>query len=77
MRSESRIVLDRSWKTADTPWGAVRVKIGTRGDHTVASPEFEDCRAVAAAAGVTVKQVYDAAQAAAVRGTLNDAAPTG
>ncbi len=69
IRTERRICLDREWKDAATPWGKVRVKLGAfHGEQTVASPEFEDCRAVANAAGVPVLKVYHAALAAAVKG---------
>jgi len=66
IREERRIVLDREWKEVSTPWGGVKVKIGRRGGalHT-AAPEYEACRAVAAAAGVPVRRVYEAALAAA------------
>ncbi|NUM54942.1 MAG: nickel pincer cofactor biosynthesis protein LarC [Candidatus Hydrogenedentes bacterium] len=66
MREERRICLEREWKTVETQWGAVRVKIGRYGEErTVASPEFEDCRRVAESAGVPVMQVYRAALGAA------------
>jgi len=74
MRQDRRICLERQWKRAATPWGAVRVKVGTyEGRVTSASPEFEDCRRVAEQAAVPVIRVYDAARAAAVRGELTDA----
>ena len=72
MRQERRICLEREWKNADTPWGVVRVKIGRSGaEQTVASPEFEDCKALAKSAGVPVLRVYHAALAAAARGELH------
>ena len=65
MRQEQRICLDRTWTSVETPWGPVRVKIGRFGaERTVASPEFEDCKTVAEAAGVPVLHVYRAALAA-------------
>ncbi|MDZ4858847.1 MAG: nickel pincer cofactor biosynthesis protein LarC [Candidatus Hydrogenedentes bacterium] len=71
MREEKRICLEREWKTAQTPWGNVRIKLGRFGaEQTVSSPEFEDCRKVAESAGVPVLQVYHAALAAAVHGKL-------
>jgi hypothetical protein len=74
MRREDRICLERSWKTAHTPWGDVRVKIGTmNGAVTVSSPEFEDCARVAREAGVSALAVYDAAKAAATKGELDNA----
>ena len=74
MRREERIVLERAWQQTDTPWGAVRVKIGTfNEDQTSVAPEFEDCRAVAEAAGVPVRRVYEAALAAALKGEMHHA----
>jgi pyridinium-3,5-bisthiocarboxylic acid mononucleotide nickel chelatase len=74
MRTDRRICLERSWRTATTPWGAVRVKIGQlNGKPTIHSPEFEDCRARAQEANVAVRAVYEAALAAAVKGELSDA----
>lgn len=74
MRRERRICLPREWKVASTPWGEVRVKIGRfRGEQTVASPEFEDCRRIAEQAQATTLEVFNAALAAAVRGELRDA----
>jgi hypothetical protein len=60
-----RVALERDWVEVETPWGRVRVKRGLR--HGVvlnAHPEFEDCRKVAEAAGVPLKQVMAAAMAA-------------
>jgi uncharacterized protein (TIGR00299 family) protein len=64
-----RQALERDWVEVETPWGRVRVKRGLRGGEVLnAHPEFEDCRRVAEAAGVPVKQVMAAAMAALVRG---------
>ena len=64
-RTEQRFVLDRDWKTADTPWGPVRLKRGLLGGQVnTLAPEFDDCQAVAAKAGVPVRRVYEAALAA-------------
>lgn len=69
MRREERICLEREWKNVKTPWGDVRVKLGKRnGTLTNAAPEFEDCATLAESSRVTVRQVYDAAHAAATRG---------
>ncbi len=69
MRQERRAVLERSWETVSTPWGAVRVKIGHYdGARNSAAPEYEDCKQVAGVAGVAVRNVYDAALAALARG---------
>lgn len=60
-----RLALERDWVEVDTPWGRVRVKRGLRGGEVLnAHPEFEDCRRVAEAAGVPLKQVLAAALAA-------------
>ena len=57
-----RTILERSFESVDTPYGAVRIKLGRRhGSIVTASPEIEDCRKCAAEGGVPVKNVYDAA----------------
>ena len=49
----------------DTPIGQVQVKIGRlNGEIVQAAPEYESCREVAMKKGVTLKQVYAAAQKA-------------
>lgn len=74
IREEKRIVLDREWKSVHTLWGEVRIKIGSHeGVHRSAAPEFEDCRTAAEAAKVPVRQVYEAALAAALKGEFTDA----
>ncbi|MCC6335231.1 MAG: nickel pincer cofactor biosynthesis protein LarC [Myxococcales bacterium] len=61
----SRTELARRHETVETPWGPVRVKLGLRGETVLnATPEFEDCRALAEKAGVPLKQVQQAALAA-------------
>ncbi len=65
IRRERRICLERSHTTVATPFGNIRVKIGTRaGEGLNAAPEFEDCRSAAQKHGVAVKQVMQAALAA-------------
>lgn len=62
---ERRACLDRSYVTVKTPYGEIRIKIGSRkGEVFNAAPEFEDCRAAAAAHNVPVKQVQQVAIAA-------------
>ena len=57
-----RVVLERSFKTVETPFGEVSIKVGRRnGKIVTAAPEIEDCRKCAAEGGVAVKNVYDAA----------------
>ncbi|NLI45722.1 MAG: nickel pincer cofactor biosynthesis protein LarC [Acidobacteria bacterium] len=65
----AREVLDRRSFAVDTPYGAVSVKAGLRrGRLLKATPEFEDCRRLAAAADVPVAVVYQAAAAAVTAG---------
>ncbi len=65
----AREVLDRQSFAVDTPYGAVSVKAGLRrGRLLKATPEFEDCRRLAAAASVPVAVVYQAAAAAVAAG---------
>lgn len=74
MRVEQRVCLHRTWKNVETPWGTVRVKIGSlNGGVTNAAPEFEDCRERAEAASVSVLAVYTSASAAAAKGEWSDA----
>jgi uncharacterized protein (TIGR00299 family) protein len=69
MREERRIVLERTWKTVETPWGDVRVKLGSLdGEVLSTSPEYDDCAALAKAATAPVRRVYEAALAAAIKG---------
>lgn len=62
---ERRSTLDRRYATVGTPYGDIRIKIGSRdGEVFNAAPEFDDCRAAATQHGVPVKQVQQAAIAA-------------
>lgn len=61
----SRSALARRFENVQTPYGEVRMKLGLRGEAVLnAMPEFEDCLALAEQAGVPVKEVQAAAQAA-------------
>ncbi len=58
----ARTLLDRRFETASTPWGPVRLKIGSRDGHDLTrTPEYEDCARLADAVGITPRQVYEAA----------------
>ncbi len=62
---EHRSCLDRTHTTVTTPYGEIRIKVGSRNGETYnAAPEFEDCRAAAEKHRVPVKQVQQAAIAA-------------
>lgn len=54
----SRIALERSIRETPTRWGTVRMKCGMLDGRLVtASPEYEDCRRIAAEHGVPLKEV--------------------
>ncbi len=64
----SRHKLKRQPVDVETPFGAVRGKLGWVGERPPSfSPEYEDCARIAAARGVPLREVYDAAQAAFAR----------
>jgi uncharacterized protein (TIGR00299 family) protein len=66
MQEMNRAVLSRAFDRVETPYGAVRVKLGgLDGEILGAQPEFEDCKRLAARAGVPVRAVLAAASAAA------------
>jgi hypothetical protein len=57
-----RTKLAREHATVQTAFGPVRVKVGRRGGRVVtASPEYEDCRRLAAERGAGFREVYAAA----------------
>jgi len=61
-----RTKLARSWRTVETPWGPVRMKLARLGDRQVrCEPEYEDCRALAEANDVPLSDVQRAARSAA------------
>ena len=65
--------VDRDFREVTTPWGKVRVKLGMDAGLVVnVAPEHDDCLALAKASGIPLKQVIQAAIAAA----LNDDAPS-
>ena len=65
MREEQRRCLERKIEKVTTAWGEVRIKAGLwQGREVQASPEFEDCRQIAEARGIPVKQVIEAAMRA-------------
>ncbi|MCC2668347.1 MAG: hypothetical protein K0Q72_818 [Armatimonadetes bacterium] len=66
-----RSCLQREWVSVETPYGAVRVKVGRQaGELRTATPEYEDCRERAVERGVPVKLVQAAATAAAFQQLL-------
>jgi uncharacterized protein (TIGR00299 family) protein len=62
IRHDRRSTLDRTHTPVQTPYGEIRIKIGSRaGEELNAAPEFEDCRAAASKHEVPVKQVMQSA----------------
>jgi uncharacterized protein (TIGR00299 family) protein len=63
-----RLKLRRECIDIQTAYGPITIKHGWLGEECLQSaPEFESCRRAAELAGVTVREVYQAAQAAALR----------
>lgn len=62
--SARRSKLVRRHDSVSTPFGTVRIKVGEGRGVVTAAPEFEDCRALAAARGVALREVMIAAQVA-------------
>ncbi|MCK4660167.1 MAG: nickel pincer cofactor biosynthesis protein LarC [Phycisphaerae bacterium] len=57
-----RVKLARHHETVETPFGSIRIKIGSRhGVVYTASPEYEDCRQAADAGGTPLREVMQAA----------------
>lgn len=62
---ERRSCLDRTHVPVSTPYGEIRMKIGSRsGEIYNVAPEFEDCRVAAESNGIAVKVVQQSAIAA-------------
>ena len=63
MYETRRRKLERDARSVATPWGDVGVKVSFLGGRVRdASPEYEDCRAAAAKAGVPLRKVMDYAR---------------
>jgi pyridinium-3,5-bisthiocarboxylic acid mononucleotide nickel chelatase len=61
-----RMVLDREGRRVMTPFGEIGVKVMTSAGRIITmSPEYEECRRIARANNVPLKQVYDEARKAA------------
>lgn len=68
----TRRVLPRRDARAETPFGAIRIKVVRQGNATRYTPEFEDCRQAALKAGIPLAEVYAAVHEAASRMDLDD-----
>ncbi len=65
IHQEQRSCLNRSHQSVATPYGDIRIKVGSLSSEELnATPEFEDCRTAAATHNVPVKQVLQSAIAA-------------
>lgn len=61
-REERRQTLSRRWQTVNTAWGPVRIKIANmNGSVSNYAPEYEDCRTLAEAHSVPLKEVIQQA----------------
>ncbi len=67
----NRSVLPRREARAETPFGAIRIKVVRQGDSTRYTPEYEDCHRAALKAGVPLADVYAAVHEAAGRMDLD------
>ena len=60
--------LVREARSVETPWGHVNVKVSfLQGHLRDASPEYEDCRAIAVQSGVPLRKVIDCAREAMLK----------
>jgi hypothetical protein len=61
-RRERRHVMARRHESVQTPWGEVRIKIGSMNDtDSQFAPEYEDCRRIASEQHVPLKSVLQEA----------------
>jgi pyridinium-3,5-bisthiocarboxylic acid mononucleotide nickel chelatase len=62
-RIENKMALEREFVTVQTAWGMVRIKVAKwpSGEEANATPEYEDCRKIAAEHQVPLKQVISEA----------------
>ena len=71
-REEKRQTLLRRWEVVKTTWGPVRVKIANlNGSVSNYAPEYEDCRALAEAHRVPLKEVIQEAMQAYAGGKVS------
>jgi uncharacterized protein (DUF111 family) len=62
IRQEIRQCLERKFSVVQSPWGEVRIKLGSRdGQITNCAPEYEDCRRIAEAHQIPLKTVMQEA----------------
>jgi uncharacterized protein (DUF111 family) len=63
-RVENKVSLAREFREVQTEWGPIRMKIARwpSGEIANSAPEYEDCKRIAAAHSVPLKQVTDQAK---------------
>ncbi len=60
-----RVILGREFRSVETPWGTVRVKVGSLGkEEMTASPEHDDLRKAAQKAQIPLKRMHEHVMAA-------------
>jgi len=63
-RHQERYTLQREWQSVTTQYGEIRIKIGRRnGEIITSAPEYEDSKRAAIEHDVSLRTVYEAAQA--------------
>ena len=67
----TRSVLPRREARAETPFGAIRIKVVRQGTATRYTPEYEDCHQAALKGGIPLAEVYAAVHEAAGRMDLD------
>ncbi len=73
VESVARLKLARRFDSVTSPWGPIRVKVGTWGDKLKIAPEYEDCATIARENGVPLTQVMDTARSLWNASNLGDA----
>jgi hypothetical protein len=76
-RIENKIALARDFVSVATLWGMVRIKVArwSNGEIANATPEFEDCRALATEHSIPLKLVMQAAMQAFTNGNAGKEKP--
>jgi hypothetical protein len=76
-RIENKESLARDFLAVTTPWGPVNIKIARWPDDTVAnaSPEYEDCRRLAAEHNIPLKHVHQTAMGLYLASKTSDRSP--
>ena len=66
MSEKQRVILDREFRNVSTPFGEITIKLGSKnGVILQRAPEFESCRKLAEKSGVSVREIFTAANIAA------------